>query len=60
MHWLFNRRVLDWCRWLRLAKRIQHLLERSFSTVQELNKYRKEIARDLAASLSPATSASPA
>ena len=44
-----------------MVERILHnmslLLERSFGTVQELNKYRKEIARDLAASLalSPVT-----
>ena len=39
----------------RVIERILHnmglLLERSFGTVQELNKYRKELARELAQSL---------
>ncbi len=31
-------------------------MERSFTTVQELNKFRKELARDLGASLDGVTS----
>jgi hypothetical protein len=34
------------------------LMNQSFSTVQELNKYRKEIGRELAANLAPLPGAS--
>jgi hypothetical protein len=35
----------------RILHNLGLLLERSFGTVQELNKYRKELARELAATL---------
>ena len=60
-HWLDQQIKFDDVWETKVVERILHnmglLLERSFGTVQELNKYRKEIARDLAASLS--LSASP-
>ena len=60
-HWLDQQIKFDDVWETKVVERILHnmslLLERSFGTVQELNKYRKEIARDLAASLalSPVT-----
>ena len=60
-HWLDQQIKFDDVWETKVVERIMHnmslLLERSFGTVQELNKYRKEIARDLAASLalSPVT-----
>ena len=54
-HWLDQQIKFDAGWETKVVDRILHnmslLLERSFGTVQELNKYRKEIARDLAASL---------
>jgi hypothetical protein len=54
-HWLDQQIKFDDVWETKVVERILHnmslLLERSFATVQELNKYRKEIARDLAASL---------
>jgi hypothetical protein len=54
-HWLDQQIKFDDVWETKVVDRILHnmslLLERSFATVQELNKYRKEIARDLAASL---------
>ncbi len=54
-HWLDQQIKFDSVWETRVVDRILHnlslLLERSFGTVQELNKYRKELARDLAASL---------
>jgi hypothetical protein len=56
-HWLDQQIKFDDVWETKVVERILHnmglLLERSFGTVQELNKYRKEIARDLAASLLP-------
>ncbi len=52
-HWLDQQIKFDAVWETRVVDRILHnmslLLERSFSTVQELNKYRKELARELAA-----------
>ena len=63
-HWLDQQIKFDDVWETKVVERILHnmslLLERSFATVQELNKYRKEIARDLAASLAPAAAASQA
>jgi hypothetical protein len=60
-HWLDQQIKFDDLWETKVVERILHnmglLLERSFGTVQELNKYRKEIARDLANNLS--LSASP-
>ena len=46
----------------KVVERILHnmslLMERSFSTVQELNKYRKELARELGSALEPSASSS--
>ena len=57
-HWLDQQIKFDDVWETKVVERILHnmslLLERSFATVQELNKYRKEIARDLAASLAVA------
>jgi len=57
-HWLDQQIKFDDVWETKVVERILHnmslLLERSFVTVQELNKYRKEIARDLAASLAVA------
>ncbi len=54
-HWLDQQIKFDDVWETKVVERILHnmslLLERSFATVQELNKYRKEIARDLAATL---------
>ena len=54
-HWLDQQIKFDGVWETRVVERILHnlslLLERSFGTVQELNKYRKELARDLALSL---------
>ena len=63
-HWLDQQIKFDDVWETKVVECILHnmglLLERSFGTVQELNKYRKEIARDLAASLLPTTNASAA
>jgi hypothetical protein len=63
-HWLDQQIKFDDVWETKVVERILHnmglLLERSFGTVQELNKYRKEIARDLAASLSLSASPAPA
>ena len=63
-HWLDQQIKFDDVWETKVVERILHnmslLLERSFATVQELNKYRKEIARDLAASLAPAAAVSQA
>ena len=63
-HWLDQQIKFDDVWETKVVERILHnmglLLERSFGSVQELNKYRKEIARDLAASLSATTSPSAA
>ncbi len=60
-HWLDQQIKFDDVWETKVVERILHnmslLLERSFATVQELNKYRKEIARDLAATLAPAAAA---
>ena len=60
-HWLDQQIKFDDVWETKVVERILHnmslLLERSFATVQELNKYRKEIARDLAASLAPSPAA---
>ncbi|MEI7514142.1 MAG: ferritin-like domain-containing protein [Betaproteobacteria bacterium] len=60
-HWLDQQIKFDDVWETKVVERILHnmslLLERSFGTVQELNKYRKEIARDLAASLAPSPAA---
>ena len=57
-HWLDQQIKFDDIWETKVVDRILHnmslLLERSFATVQELNKYRKEIARDLAATLAVA------
>ncbi len=63
-HWLDQQIKFDDVWETKVVERILHnmslLLERSFATVQELNKYRKEIARDLAASLpAPAPATTP-
>jgi hypothetical protein len=54
-HWLDQQIKFDATWETRVVERILHnlslLLERSFSTVQELNKYRKELARELALSV---------
>ncbi len=61
-HWLDQQIKFDAVWETRVVDRILHnlslLLERSFGTVQELNKYRKELSRELAASLAD-PSASP-
>ena len=54
-HWLDQQIKFDAVWETRVVERILHnlslLLERSFGTVQELNKYRKQLARELALSL---------
>ncbi len=54
-HWLDQQIKFDAVWETRVVDRILHnlglLLEHSFGTVQELNKYRKELARELAATL---------
>jgi len=54
-HWLDQQIKFDAAWETKVVDRILHnlslLLERSFGTVQELNKYRKELARELADSL---------
>jgi hypothetical protein len=56
-HWLDQQIKFDVGWETRVVDRILHnlslLLERSFVTVQDLNKYRKELARGIAASLPP-------
>ena len=58
-HWLDQQIKFDDVWETKVVERILHnmslLLERSFATVQELNKYRKEMARDLAATLAHPT-----
>ena len=62
-HWLDQQIKFDAAWETRVVDRILHnlslLLERSFSTVQELNKYRKELAREVAGSLAADRNASP-
>lgn len=62
-HWLDQQIKFDAVWETRVVDRILHnlslLLERSFGTVQELNKYRKELAREVAATLAADRSASP-
>jgi hypothetical protein len=62
-HWLDQQIKFDDVWETKVVERILHnmslLMERSFATVQELNKYRKELSRDLAASLVGTPSASP-
>ena len=59
-HWLDQQIRFDSAWETRVVERILHnmslLLERSFTTVQELNNYRKELARDLARSLAESSS----
>ncbi|MDH4480251.1 MAG: ferritin-like domain-containing protein [Rhodoferax sp.] len=56
-HWLDQQIKFDDVWETKVVERILHnmslLLERSFATVQELNKYRKELARDLAGAVAP-------
>ena len=58
-HWLDKQINFDAVWETKVVERILHnmslLMERSFTTVQELNKFRKELARDLGASLDPAS-----
>ena len=62
-HWLDKQINFDAVWETKVVERILHnmslLLDRSFSTVQELNKYRKELARELADSIAPAASPRP-
>ena len=52
-HWLDRQINFDAVWETKVVERILHnlslLMERSFTTVQELNKYRKELSKDLAA-----------
>ena len=56
-HWLDKQINFDAVWENKVVDRILHnmslLMDRSFSTVQELNKYRKELAQDLGAALEP-------
>jgi hypothetical protein len=58
-HWLDKQINFDAVWETKVVERILHnlslLMERSFTTVQELNKFRKELARDLGANLDPAS-----
>jgi hypothetical protein len=58
-HWLDQQIKFDDVWETKVVERILHnmslLLERSFATVQELNKYRKELARDLATAVTGAS-----
>ena len=62
-HWLDQQIKFDAAWETKVVDRILHnlslLLERSFGTVQELNKYRKELARELAVSLAEPASPRP-
>jgi hypothetical protein len=62
-HWLDQQIKFDADWETRVVDRILHnmslLLERSFGTVQELNKYRKELARELAATMAMPASPRP-
>ena len=62
-HWLDHQIRFDAVWETRVVNRILHnlslLLDRSFGTVQELNKYRKELARELAANLAEPASPRP-
>ena len=57
-HWLDKQINFDAVWETKVVERILHnmslLMERSFGTVQELNKYRKELSRDIADSISRA------
>ena len=61
-HWLDKQIDFDAVWENKVVERILHnmslLMERSFSTVQELNKYRKELARELGSALEASASAS--
>jgi hypothetical protein len=56
-HWLDKQINFDAVWETKVVERILHnmslLLDRSFSTVQELNKYRKELARELTPAMAP-------
>ena len=56
-HWLDKQIDFDAVWENKVVERILHnmslLMERSFGTVQELNKYRKELARELGNALEP-------
>ena len=62
-HWLDQQIKFDAAWESKVVDRILHnlslLLERSFGTVQELNKYRKELAREIAGSLAEPASPRP-
>jgi hypothetical protein len=62
-HWLDKQINFDAVWEGRVVERILHnmslLLGRSFKTVQELNRYRKELGQELAAALAPAGSPNP-
>jgi hypothetical protein len=62
-HWLDQQIKFDAAWETKVVDRILHnlslLLERSFGTVQELNKYRKELARELTGSLAEPASPRP-
>ena len=59
-HWLDKQINFDAVWENKVVDRILHnmslLMDRSFSTVQELNKYRKELAQELAGALESKTS----
>jgi hypothetical protein len=61
-HWLDKQIDFDAVWENKVVERILHnmslLMERSFGTVQELNKYRKELARELGSALEPGAPAS--
>jgi hypothetical protein len=63
-HWLDKQIDFDAVWENKVVERILHnmslLMERSFGTVQELNKYRKELARELGSALEPGAPASKA
>ena len=63
-HWLDKQINFDAVWETKVVDRILHnmslLMDRSFTTVQDLNKYRKELSRDLAALLPVIAPASPA
>jgi hypothetical protein len=56
-HWLDNQINFDAVWETKVVERILHnmslLFERSFDSVQELNRYRKEITKEIAAKLTP-------
>jgi hypothetical protein len=57
-HWLDSQIKFDAVWENKVVERILHnmslLMEQSFKTVQDLNRYRKELSREIAASVSPA------